>query len=44
MKREHQEARGTGTFSTGMYGGRASSVEFANVFDLANHTAKLTIY
>jgi hypothetical protein len=40
MKREHQEARGTGTFPTAIYGGRASSVEFANVFDLANHTAK----
>jgi hypothetical protein len=25
MKQEHQEARGTGTFPTGIYGGRASS-------------------
>jgi hypothetical protein len=39
VSRAKKEARGTGTFPTGIYGGRASSVEFANVFDLANHTA-----
>jgi hypothetical protein len=39
MPTTKQEARGTGTFFTGIYGGRASSVEFANVLDLANHTA-----
>jgi hypothetical protein len=40
MSTTQEEGRETGTFSTGIYGGRASSVELANVFDLANHTAK----
>jgi hypothetical protein len=39
VSRAKKEARGTGTFPTGIYGGRASSLDFANVFDLANHTA-----
>jgi hypothetical protein len=39
MSTTQEEGRETGTFSTGIYGGRASSVEFANVFDLADHTA-----
>jgi hypothetical protein len=39
VSRAKKEHGGTGTFSTGIYGGRASSLDFANVFDLANHTA-----
>jgi hypothetical protein len=40
MKREHQEARGTGTFPTGIFGDMASSVEFANVFELCKSHGK----
>jgi hypothetical protein len=41
MSTTQEEGRGTGTFPTGIYGDVASSVEFANVFDLANHTVNL---
>jgi hypothetical protein len=40
MSTTQEEGRETGTFSTGIYGGRASSLNFANDFDLANHKAK----
>jgi hypothetical protein len=39
VSRAKKEARGTGTFPTGIYGGLHPLLNFANVFDLANHTA-----
>jgi hypothetical protein len=39
VSRAKKEGRQTGTFSTGIYWGRASSLDFANVFDLTDHTA-----
>jgi hypothetical protein len=33
VSRAKKEHGGTGTFSTGIYGGRASSLDFANVFE-----------
>jgi hypothetical protein len=39
VSRAKKEHGGTGTFSTGIYWGRASSVEFSSFLLVANHTA-----
>jgi hypothetical protein len=39
MSTTQQKARGTSTFSTGIYGGHASSVNFGDDFESADHTA-----
>jgi hypothetical protein len=40
VSRAKKEARGIGTFPTGIYGGLHPLLNFANVFDHADHTAK----
>jgi hypothetical protein len=42
MSTTQEEARETGTFSTGIYGGVHPLLNFAVRFDLANHMEMLT--
>jgi hypothetical protein len=44
MSTTQEEGRETGTFSTVIYRGHASSLNLQMILNLANHTAKLTIY
>jgi hypothetical protein len=39
VSRAKKEARGTGTFPTGIYEALHPLLNFANVFDLTDHTA-----